>query len=155
MAGTCTVYIIACKTMNSSIGHLQFHKIKLIQHKQIPDLLKLLAHVCLVSINTSGKNSGKTTSFKFQIKSSIPQLASFTLCQWFAFTSKILYNQPYLWARWASNPMQSNQQQLMRRPETRSRFQGCHPWGPWGPPWGFLRNISWLFSSFRFLDFSL
>ena len=60
---------------------------KLVQHKRGPSsvLLKLLDHVSLVSINTPGT----TTSFSF--KCSNPEFASFELCKWFAFTSKILY----------------------------------------------------------------
>ena len=66
-------------------------KSNFIQHKRGPSsvLLKLLDHVSLMSINTPGT----TTSFSF--KCSNPKVASFGLCKWFAFTSKILYNQPY------------------------------------------------------------
>ena len=148
------------------------------QHKRGPSsvLLKLLDHVSLMSINTPGT----TTSFSF--KCSNPEFASFGLCQWFAFTSKILYIQP----DWASDPSSltnSNQCDVpssessrkcwvccticfctsrltrpkcnntskihsppsfqlnrllskLQWPEKRSRSQGCHPCGPWGPPWG-------------------
>ena len=78
-------------------------KSNFIQHKRGPSsvLLKLLDHVSLMSINTPGT----TTSFSF--KCSNPQVASFGLCQWFAFTSKILYIQPY-WASDPSSPTNSN-----------------------------------------------
>ena len=89
----------------------------------------------LVSINTPGT----PTSFSF--KCSNPQVASFGLCQWFAFTSKILYIQPY-WASDPSSPTNSNQCDVPSCESSRkcwvfcTEASWCHPCGPWGPPWG-------------------
>ena len=110
---------------------------KLVQHKRGPSsvLLKLLDHVSLVSINTPGT----TTSFSF--KCSNPEFAGFGLCQWFAFTSKILYIQPY-WASDPSSPTNSNQCDVPSCESSRkcwvfcTEASWCHPCGPWGPPWG-------------------
>ena len=66
------------KKKNSSIGHLRCDKIKLIRHKQSPDVLKLLDHVLLVSINTSGKTVEKQHHSSFKL---IIQMFNSSTCQ--------------------------------------------------------------------------